>query len=81
MAPNSHCLNASNTVIATEFGVSDCSTTYVSQLIAYMNSHGMSWTSWAWYPGGCGFPAITSDWTGTALSGMGQTVQQALLAY
>ena len=74
-------LSAAYPLISTEFGTMDCSTTFVSQLIAYFDSHRMSWTAWAWYPGGCSFPAIVSDWNGTPAMGMGQTVQQALLGY
>ncbi len=39
--------------------------TYVSAVITYADQHSASWTAWAWYPGGCTFPSLISDWNGT----------------
>lgn len=70
-------------VIATEFGdtTMNCNGTFDEELItsaAQPNVH-MSWTAWAWYPDGCSFPALISDWNyDTTLQG--QVVEQALLA-
>jgi endoglucanase len=69
-------LTATDPVIVTEFGDGgDCATgnmpyapaisTYVSDVIIYADQHNASWTAWAWYPGGCSFPSIISDWDGT----------------
>jgi endoglucanase len=74
-------LTASYPVISTEFGSFDCSSEFVSQLIAYFDAHQIGWTSWGWYVGGCTFPSIISSWDGAPAPGMGQTVQQALLGY
>jgi hypothetical protein len=69
-------------VIVTEFGDSNttCPSDYTSQLIAYADLHNASWTAWAWYPGGCTFPSIISDWSGTP-SAPGAVVKTALLGY
>lgn len=49
-------------VIMTEFGTYDCSLKMYEELIDYASAHNISWTSWAWYPGTCGFPSLRSDW-------------------
>jgi hypothetical protein len=76
-------LTATDPVVATEFGTLNdtmCVTAYDSQLIAYLDSHNAGWTAWAWYPGGCKFPAIVTDWYGTP-SAKGMVVRAALLGY
>jgi hypothetical protein len=73
-------LTATAPVIATEFGSHDCSTSYTSQLIQYADAHGASWTGWAWYVNGCGFPSLITDWSGTP-SAPGQVVKDALATY
>jgi hypothetical protein len=70
-------LAATDPLIATEFGDFDCSTGYYSQLITYMSQKQISFTGWAWYPGGCGFPAVIADWSG-APNSAGQLVKSAL---
>jgi endoglucanase len=67
-------------VIVSEFGAFDCTTDYVQQLIDYADAHAASWTGWAWYVGGCTFPSLITDWTGTP-SPPGQVVKDALAAY
>jgi hypothetical protein len=67
-------------VIATEFGGSDCTGSWDSQLIAFANQYNISWTAWAWYPGGCSFPSLIADWTYTPTEA-GVAVQTALRAY
>jgi hypothetical protein len=80
-------LTRTDPVIVTEFGDgADCGTdtaiqTYVSSLISYADLHLASWTAWAWFPGGCQFPAIIGDWQGTPTSPAGTVVQAALLGY
>ena len=66
-------------VLATEFGEFDCGTTYEQSFISYAAAHGIGWTAWAWYPGGCSFPALIANWNGTP-SAMGVPVQAALQA-
>ena len=53
--------------IATEFGSFDCSSPFVSELMDYSDTHGISYTAWALWPqnnggtlnmGSCSYPAI-----------------------
>jgi hypothetical protein len=64
-------------VIATEFGNYDCTKDYYQAFVRYAHVHHISWSAWAWFPGGCGFPAIVSDWNGTP-NASGQVVKDAL---
>lgn len=73
-------LAATDPLMVTEFGSFDCSTGYASQLIPYMDEKQVSWTAWAWYPGGCGFPAVIQDWNGTP-NAVGNLIKQTLLSY
>jgi len=72
-------LAANYPVIATEFGNDDCSPDYYQKFLAYAKSKNIMWTAWAWYPGGCKFPALIEDWNGTP-SVSGKLVRDALLA-
>jgi len=67
-------------IIATEFGNSDCRPGYYQSFVNYARAHNISWTAWAWFPGGCGFPAIVSDWNGTP-NAPGQVVKDALSTF
>ncbi len=76
-------LTRTDPVVATEFGVLNdlaCTTGYDAQVIQYADAHFAGWTAWAWFPGGCTFPAIVTDWAGTP-SPTGVVVQSALLGY
>jgi hypothetical protein len=73
-------LTKTDPVIITEFGDKNCATDYDSQLLAYADMHGASWTSWAWYVGGCNFPSLITDWQGTP-NAPGMVVKAALLGY
>lgn len=76
-------LTYTDPVIATEFGMLNdtaCTTDYSAQVIQYADAHFASWTAWAWYPGGCTFPAVITDWSGTP-SAVGAIVKSALLGY
>ncbi len=76
-------LTETDPVILTEFGdpsSATCATDYTAALIQYADAHATNWTAWAWFPGGCSFPAIINDWSGTP-SAMGQVVRAALLGY
>jgi endoglucanase len=75
-------LTATDPVIVTEFGDNngDCASDYTASVIAYADRVGASWTGWAWYPGGCKFPALITDWSG-APTAMGQVVKDALARY
>ena len=59
---------------------SACTTGYDAQLIAYLDAHFAGFTAWAWFPGGCLFPALIDDWAGTP-SPTGAVVKAALLGY
>ena len=73
-------LAATDPVALTEFGAFNCSTDYYSKLIQAADAKKVSWTAWAWYPGGCGFPSIINDWNGNP-SEPGKIVKAALLGY
>jgi hypothetical protein len=73
-------LAATDPVALTEFGTFNCSSGYYSQLIQAADAKKVSWTAWAWYPGGCKFPSIIDDWNGTP-SESGKIVKAALLGY
>jgi endoglucanase len=84
-------LTKTDPVIVTEFGDGgDCGTgadpygpaidAYVSAVITYADQHNASWTAWAWFPGGCKFPALINDWTGTPTP-PGAVVKSALAGY
>ena len=65
-------------VIATEFGNYDCTADYYQSFVNYAHANHLSWAAWAWFPGGCGFPALVADWNGTP-NVPGQIVKNALL--
>jgi endoglucanase len=70
-------------VVVTEFGsLADptCATDYGAQVMHYADTHFAGWTAWAWFPGGCEFPALIEDWDGTP-SPSGALVKAALLGY
>jgi endoglucanase len=69
-------------VIVTEFGdiSGTCATDYAAQVIDYADFRYVSWTSWAWFPGGCTFTALVTDWAGTP-SPLGDVVKPALLRF
>ncbi|MBC7917689.1 MAG: cellulase family glycosylhydrolase [Rhodoferax sp.] len=71
-------LTKTDPVIATEFGNYDCTKGYYQAFVDYAKAHRMSWAAWGWFPGGCGFPAIVSDWMGTP-NAPGEVVKAALL--
>jgi hypothetical protein len=70
-------LAATDPIIATEFGNYDCSPGYYKAFVDYAQAHKISWTAWAWYPGGCGFPGIITDSKGTP-NAPGAVVKAAL---
>lgn len=52
-------------LIFSEFGDdSDCSGSFDKQVLAYAQRRNMGWIAWAWYPGGCEFPSLTTTWEG-----------------
>jgi Cellulase (glycosyl hydrolase family 5) len=76
-------LAGTDPVIVTEFGNlndTSCSTDYPSKVIRYADERAAGWVAWAWYPGGCTFPALIEDWSG-APSALGLVVRDALLSH
>jgi endoglucanase len=74
-------LTKTDPVIATEFGDgTNCDGSYSDRLIQYADLHNMSWTAWAWFPGGCSFPSLINDWNATP-SMVGTIVKSALASY
>jgi hypothetical protein len=75
-------LTDTDPVIVTEFGgrSSVCDGTYSDQVIHYADMRNASWTAWAWYDGGCSFPSLIDDWTGTPTPS-GAVVKAALAGY
>ncbi len=69
-------------VIVTEFGdgSGSCSAAWDQQLIAYADTHHVSWTAWAWWSGDCKFPSLLTDWKGGTTK-EGDVVKAALLGY
>lgn len=69
-------------VVLTEFGdpTDKCTGAWDSKLISYADARHISWTAWAWYPSGCNFPALISDWDYTTTV-QGDVVKAALLTY
>lgn len=69
-------------VIVTEFGdgATQCTGAWDTKLIAFAGTHEISWTAWAWYPGGCSFPSLIADWSPTPTV-QGAVVQTALAAF
>lgn len=69
-------------VIATEFGDFTCGgTTYDNAILQFFQQNGIGYTAWAWYTGGCDYPALISDAAGDCLQAMGCTIQQNLLGF
>jgi endoglucanase len=73
-------LTATDPVMVTEFGQFDCGTDYVTSLLDFADQHQVSWSAWAWFPGGCDFPALLSDWSG-APTAAGEVVKARLGSY
>jgi endoglucanase len=69
----------SHPVIVTEFGSFDCDASYTSALLDYADQHQLSWTAWAWFPGGCDFPSLIEDWNATPTA-TGTLVRDALMS-
>ena len=74
-------LAATYPVMATEFGSYDCTGTWTTSLITYMEGLGMSWTAWGWYAGGgCSFPSLISSYDGTSLAGGNADASRTVMA-
>lgn len=59
-------LGAQVPIVMGEIGDTDCSHTFIDQLMPWADSHGMSYVAWAWVTSDCaGEPALISDYDGT----------------
>jgi endoglucanase len=73
-------------VIVSEFGITDggvyggsCSEVqYWFDVMNYSNQHGMSWVAWAWYPAGCTFPSLITDYASATPTQPGAVVREQL---
>jgi endoglucanase len=73
-------------VIATEFGDTECgnssgAASYDTGILNYFRNNHISYTGWAWYVGGCGYPSLISDWSGDCVKSMGCTIQTDMKKY
>jgi endoglucanase len=70
-------------VIATEFGVLGCHRPYPlaleRRIIDFLAAHGIGWTAWGWWDGGCGFPSLIDTESGQPFDG-GRAVRAASVA-
>jgi endoglucanase len=75
-------LAATDPVMITEFGVTtgDCGTNYYTSVLNYADQNRIHWIAWAWYPNGCNFPSLITDWTGTPTAA-GTVVRQRMQSY
>jgi len=60
-------------VVATEFGVLGCRAPYPDvlerRIVAFLIQHGIGWTAWGWWAGGCGFPSLITNESGRPFEG------------
>jgi endoglucanase len=74
-------LTATDPVIVTEFGdTRTCADDYAREVLDYADAHAAGWTAWAWFPRGCDFPSLLTDWKATP-SVLGASIQAALSRY
>lgn len=85
-------LAATDPVIATEFGDASSATcssaAYDTGLLSYFDAtaasnnpaNRISWTAWAFYPGGCNFPSLLQDWT-YATTASGAAIEASLQSF
>jgi hypothetical protein len=74
-------LTATDAVIVTEFGdTKTCADDYAREVLDYADAHAAGWTAWAWFPRGCAFPSLLTDWKATP-SLLGATIRAALSRY
>ncbi len=52
-------------LVAGEIGQGDCGTSYIDQLMPWLDSHGISYLAWAWNAASCGSPSLITDYSGT----------------
>ena len=77
-------VSSSYPLIAAEFGEYDCKTTYISQLINYLDAHNISWVGWAWVIASgtpCLYPQALKNYNGTPYPDMGQYEYERMKGY
>jgi endoglucanase len=63
-------VSATYPVISAENGQYDCGSSYMSQLLPYLDAHQIGWVAWAWVVSNipCAYPQLISDYLGTPAS-------------
>jgi len=77
-------LSSSYPLFVAEFGEYDCKTTYISQLLSYLDAHDISWVGWAWVVASgnpCIYPQAIKNYNGTPYPGMGQYEYEHMKGY
>lgn len=73
-------ISARYPVISAESGEYDCGTSYMGQLLPYLDAHHIGWMAWAWVVNGmtCSYPQVVTDYQGTPSVSMGQYIYQRM---
>jgi aryl-phospho-beta-D-glucosidase BglC (GH1 family) len=75
-------LGATRALFVTEFGSTHggdpCDASYDQSLVEFAANNAISWTAWAWFPGGCMFPSLLEDWS-LEPTPAGRVIRAALL--
>ena len=68
-------------VVAGEIGQNSCAHDYIDTVMAWADSHGVSYLAWTWNPWGCsGGNVLIQDYSGTPTSTYGEGYKAHLLA-
>ncbi|EFH90207.1 glycoside hydrolase family 5 [Ktedonobacter racemifer DSM 44963] len=74
-------------LMVSEFGSYDCSSNYVEQLLAYLDTLHVGWVAWTWAVAAssgdqvCSIPQLVTDYRGTPSNAMGDAIYQHLHSY
>jgi endoglucanase len=78
-------VSATYPVISAENGQYDCGTSFMSQLLPYLDAHQISWVAWAWIVSNkpCAYPQLINDYQGTpsSVNAAGPYIYQYLHSY
>lgn len=66
-------------VVAGEIGTFNGSVGYISTLMSWLDSKGISYLGWTWTASGCGSAVLISDYSGTACMGYGTAFKAHLI--
>jgi endoglucanase len=66
-------------VVVTEFGETDCGSTFVDPFMSWLDGRGISYLAWTWndWPG-CGGPSLLTSYDGTPRAAYGRAVRAHL---